>query len=110
MSNESSERLPDPSQSPLRSRPLVLWIAGLAAFSTYFCMYAFRKPFTAGTFTDQFVDDFALKSALVIAQLLGYMLSKFIGIPMLSSLREQHRARVLVGLILFAEAALIGFA
>ena len=22
----------------------------VAAFSTYFCMYAFRKPFTAGTF------------------------------------------------------------
>ena len=23
---------------------------GLAGFSTYFCMYAFRKPFTAGDF------------------------------------------------------------
>jgi hypothetical protein len=28
---------------------LMLW-ASLAAFCTYFCMYAFRKPFTAGTF------------------------------------------------------------
>ena len=25
----------------------------VAAFGTYFCMYAFRKPFTAGTFTGQ---------------------------------------------------------
>ena len=23
-----------------------------AAFSTYFCMYAFRKPFSAGTYSD----------------------------------------------------------
>lgn len=87
-----------------------LLIAAFAAFCTYFCMYAFRKPFTAGTFEGQEIWGLGLKSVLVISQLMGYMLSKFIGIKVVSEMRTEYRAVGILGLILVAEMALVGFA
>ena len=58
-----------------RSNPALFTIvAGLAGFSAYFSMYAFRKPFTAATFDVVPGWHFALdyKIALVIAQAAGY--------------------------------------
>ncbi|MFC6632676.1 DUF5690 family protein [Microbulbifer taiwanensis] len=90
---------------------LVLF-AGLAAFFTYFCMYAFRKPFTAATFEQVAGWDFALdyKTALIIAQVLGYALSKVIGIKVISEMRATDRARILIALVLASHLALVGFA
>ena len=50
------------------------------SFSTYFCMYAFRKPFAAATYNElgTFVG-LDLKTAIVISQIIGYTLSKVIG-------------------------------
>ena len=93
--------------SATRSR---LLLAAIAAFCTYFCMYAFRKPFTAGMFEQQQLFGFGLKTVLVISQLTGYMLSKFIGIRVVSELRRDQRAYAIIGLILAAELALVGFA
>lgn len=93
-----------------RSNSGRLLIAAAAAFCTYFCMYAFRKPFAAAMFEGETAFGLGLKSALVIAQVAGYMLSKFIGIKVISEMRSQHRAAAIIGLILFAEAALVGFA
>lgn len=93
-----------------RNPPRQLMIAAAAAFCTYFCMYAFRKPFTAGTFEGGEVFGFGLKTVLVVSQLLGYMLSKFIGIKVISETDARHRAVAILGLILAAEAALVGFA
>jgi hypothetical protein len=86
--------------------------AGTAAFSTYFAMYAFRKPFTAATFEDVAGWDFTLdyKVALVIAQVLGYALSKVIGIKVISEMGHDRRALAIVGLIGLSWLALIGFA
>ena len=50
-----------------RSSPLSNLTAAAAAFSVYFCMYAFRKPFAAGTFEDQAVFGLGLKTVLVVA-------------------------------------------
>ena len=87
-----------------------LILAAAAAFCTYFCMYAFRKPFTAGTFDGQDVFGFGLKAVLVLSQLCGYMVSKFIGIRVVSGMRREYRGIAIVGLILAAETALVGFA
>ncbi len=87
-----------------------LVLAAAAAFCTYFCMYAFRKPLTAGTFEGQEVFGVGLKTALIVSQLAGYMLSKFIGIRVVSELRSEHRAAGILTLILTAELALVGFA
>lgn len=87
-----------------------LLIAAVAAFGTYFCMYAFRKPFTAATFEGQEVYGLGLKAMLVIAQLAGYMLSKFIGIKVVSEMSARYRGIAILGLIAAAEIALVGFA
>jgi phosphonate degradation associated HDIG domain protein len=83
-----------------------------AAFATYFCMYAFRKPFAAARFDGQtFLGEaVALKTAFVVSQILGYTVSKYIGIKVCPEVRPGRRAAMLVFLILCAEAALVLFA
>jgi hypothetical protein len=96
-----------------RSNPVLFTaFAGLAGFSAYFSMYAFRKPFSAATFTGVHGWTFALdyKIALVIAQVAGYALSKFIGIKVISELNPAKRASAIVILILAAECSLLLFA
>ncbi len=72
-----------------QGHPLIFTIvAGLAGFSTYFAMYAFRKPFTAATYEHVPGWHFALdyKIALIVAQVAGYALSKFIGVKVISEI------------------------
>lgn len=88
---------------------LVLY-AVFAAFTTYFCMYAFRKPFSAGKFEGLEWWNIELKTALVISQILGYMLSKYIGIKVCSEMTRGRRVFALVGFIVWAELALVAFA
>ena len=66
---------------------LTLW-ASTAAFISYFCMYMYRKPFTAATYDDWTLWDMDYKILLVIAQVIGYAISKFIGIRFISGLME----------------------
>jgi hypothetical protein len=87
---------------------LTLW-ASVAAFCTYFCMYAFRKPFTAGTFAGMSVWGIDLKVMLVVAQVLGYMLSKFVGIKVISEMSPRNRPLSIVVLIGFSWLALLIF-
>ena len=93
-------------------KPLFVAYAMAAAFATYFCMYAFRKPFAAARFDgEQFLGgEIALKTAFVISQILGYTVSKYIGIKVCPEVRPGRRAAMLVCLILAAEAALVLFA
>ena len=83
-----------------------------AAFSTYFCMYAFRKPFAAGTFEGQ-VEAFGLsmdyKILLVISQVVGYCLSKFIGIKVISEMTGARRSIAILAVICSAWGALLLF-
>jgi hypothetical protein len=91
---------------------LVLYASTLS-FATYFCMYAFRKPFAAGTFEDpDFVEaaGFEFKTALVISQIVGYALSKYAGIKLCSETTRARRAVALITCIGLAELALLLFA
>ncbi len=97
-----------------RHPPFLALFGGIMAFGVYFSMYAFRKPFTAASFdtvagigSGIHID---YKVALVIAQVLGYALSKFIGIKVVSELPAKYRSVVLIGLIAVAEIALCLFA
>lgn len=85
-------------------------LAGSAAFLAYASMYAFRKPFTAASFDGLHWAGIDYKVWLVIAQVLGYMLSKVRGITWIAEIQRQRRARTLAGLIGFAWIALLGFA
>ena len=81
-----------------------------AAFTAYFCMYAVRKPFAAAAFADGEVAGVQLKIALVLGQVLGYALSKFLGIKFVSEIQPRRRPLVLLLLIGIAELALFVFA
>lgn len=83
---------------------LTLWCV-LAAFGAYASMYGFRKPFTAAGFGGA-----EAKAWLVTAQVLGYMLSKFVGIKIVAEMAAAGRARALLGLIAAAEVTLLMFA
>ncbi len=85
-----------------------LWTVA-AAFSTYFCMYAFRKPFTAAQFDGELAFGMPLKSLLIISQVIGYAISKFVGIRVIAEMPASGRARALILLIGASEAALILF-
>lgn len=87
---------------------MTVWCV-VASFGTYACMYGFRKPFTAAAFTDAPFEA-GMKAWLVTAQVLGYMLSKFIGIKVISEIDPRRRGTLLLGLIAFAELALLLFA
>jgi len=96
-----------------RSNPFIFTaVAGLAGFAAYFSMYAFRKPFSAASFAVVPGWTFALdyKIALVLAQVMGYALSKMIGIKIISELPPARRASAILVLILLAGAALVLFA
>ena len=82
----------------------------VAAFLTYFCMYGFRKPFTAADFAEPIVGTLGFKELLVIAQVLGYMLSKFVGIKVTAEMPPARRAMAILGLIVASEIALVLFA
>lgn len=84
--------------------------ASVAAFGVYFCMYAFRKPFSVGTFEGMMLAGMSYKSVLIISQALGYMVSKFAGIKLISELRPGKRILALLACIGIAELALLGFA
>lgn len=84
--------------------------AVVASFGAYFCMYAFRKPFTVATFDGIAFFGIDYKILLIISQVFGYMLSKFIGIKIISEMSRSKRGIFLVGLILLAEASLVLFA
>lgn len=84
--------------------------ASLAAFGAYFCMYAFRKPFTVATFSELKFWNIDYKILLVVSQVLGYTLSKFLGIKLIAEMPKNRRFVYLIGFIIFAELALLGFA
>lgn len=87
---------------------LIVWCT-VAAFGTYFCMYAFRKPFNSGLYQNYAIWGIDYKSILIITQVLGYMFSKFLGIKIISELKNNQRILLIISLILISEIALVLF-
>ncbi|MBP1618471.1 MAG: hypothetical protein H6Q14_2298 [Bacteroidetes bacterium] len=83
--------------------------ASLTAFLTYSCMYAFRKPFTVGLFEDLSFWGVDYKIWLITFQVVGYTLSKFIGIKYVSEMKPTFRAIYILVLVGMAELALLFF-
>ena len=97
------------AQQSLTNIRFAAWgIAG--AFLTYFSMYAFRKPFSAGTYEGMEIWGIDYKIMLVTFQVAGYTLSKFMGIKLVSEMRPERRVGYILGLIGISWLALLGFA
>ena len=89
---------------------VVTLFGGVSAFMVYFCMYAYRKPFTAATYGEITWLGIDYKVWLILAQTVGYTLSKFYGIRLVAELAPQRRAQMILLLIVGAWGALLGFA
>jgi len=81
----------------------------IAAFGTYFCMYGFRKPYTAATYADEYFFGIDYKFLLIIAQTTGYVIAKWAGIKIVSEIKPYQRIKMILGLIAFAELMLLLF-
>ena len=79
------------------------------SFITYFSMYGLRKPFSATTYSniEGWTLDIDLKVVLVVSQVLGYTISKFIGIKVITELNRAHRLQAIVVLVSIALLALL---
>lgn len=81
------------------------------AFLAYTGMYAARKAFLAGQYEEiGDLGSFHFKTLLIISQVMGYMLSKFIGIKVVSELSVGKRFGALVSLVGFSILMLMAFA
>lgn len=89
---------------------LLSLMAALSAFGAYTSMYSLRKAFTAGTFTGHEYLHVDYKVWLVVAQVIGYTLSKFYGIRFISEVTHGSRGKSILLFIGFAWLALLLFA
>lgn len=84
--------------------------AALMAFGTYVFIFGFRKSFTVCTFDGITIGPIAFKTALVISQMLGYLLAKFYGIRFISSMQKLDRYKIIFVLTGIAWLAWLLFA
>jgi hypothetical protein len=77
-------------------------------------MYGFRRAFAVGTYPGGValfgLPPLDLKSFFIIAQVIGYAASKFLGIKIVSELTPAKRGVTIIGLIAASELALVAFA
>lgn len=88
----------------LQKHPAFLpFFAGFAAFFTYLLFYPFRRAYTAATYSDIFYWGVNYKILLITAQVLGFAVSKGIGVKVVSEMKPQNRAKnllIIIGLSL----------
>jgi MFS family permease len=84
--------------------------ATVAAFCLYTCIFAFRKTYTVGTFEGLIFFGITYKSWLVITQVIGYGLAKFIGIKLISELKSSARVKGILIMIVMAGTSWLLFA
>lgn len=80
-----------------------------AVFITYLSMYAFRKPFTAAQYNNIMLWGVDYKILLIITQLIGYTISKYFGIKIISELSANKRTITLITLMAVSWVSLLFF-
>jgi hypothetical protein len=76
--------------------------ATVMAFCLYTCVYAFRKTYAAATFEGLVFAGISYKVWLITFQVVGYAISKFVGIKVISELKPSSR---LAGIVLMVTIA-----
>lgn len=90
--------------------PAFILIASLSAFGLYTCIFALRKAFGVGTYAEMSWLGVGFKSWMVIFQVIGYLISKFAGIKLVSELKPERRAKNILFMVLIATTSWLGFA
>ena len=79
-------------------------------FFIYTIMYAYRKPFTVGLYSGESAFGLDGKIAFILAQIIGYALSKFIGIRFLPQVSHKYRKYCIILCLFISWISLLGFA
>jgi Family of unknown function (DUF5690) len=79
-----------------RNQNKVTLLAAIAAFSTYLCFYPFRRAYIAATFSELFYFGVNFKILIITAQVLGFAVSKGIGVKVVSEMLPKNRAKNLL--------------
>lgn len=82
----------------------------VSAFFLYTCIFALRKTFGVATYEGLAFWGADYKVWMVIFQVIGYMLSKFIGIKIVSELGAHARAKGILLMVSIASLSWLGFA
>ncbi len=82
----------------------------VSAFCLYTCIFALRKTFGVATYENMSVGGVDFKVWMVIFQVLGYMLSKFIGIKVVSELGAHARLKGIFLMVSIASLSWLFFA
>ena len=88
----------------------IIWLMAFSAFMVYTSMYGIRKPYTAASFSAFTQFGISYKVVLVTAQVVGYMVSKFIGIQFIAELDRTKRKKYILVLIGIGWLSLLLFA
>jgi Family of unknown function (DUF5690) len=88
---------------------LITLLAGLAAFFTYLCFYPFRRAYTAATFQDLYYWGLPFKILIITAQVLGFAVSKGIGVKVVSEMKPENRAKYLLIFTALSWLCMLGF-
>lgn len=92
------------------SHPAIFAIyAMISSFTVYSCMYALRKPFAVAIFDGISFFGVDYKILLITAQVVGYALSKFLGIKIISEIKPSDRIKYFVVLFLISIISLLFF-
>ncbi len=73
--------------------------ASVTAFFTYMCFYPFRRAYTAATYEDLAFFGVSFKILIITAQVLGFAVSKGLGIKYVSEMLPENRSRNLLIMI-----------
>jgi hypothetical protein len=82
----------------------------VSAFCLYTCIFALRKTFGVATYEGLSFGGVDYKVWMVISQVVGYMLSKFIGIKVVSELGAHSRAKGILLMVSIASLSWLFFA
>lgn len=98
-----------PQQKQGKADFLFILYAGGLAFLSYSLVYALRKPYTAASFEGLELFNIDYKVVVTIAQIVGYALSKFIGIKLISELKQADRLKFIIASVVMAQLSLVLF-
>lgn len=82
----------------------------VSAFCLYTCIFALRKTFGVGTYEGLALWGVSYKVWMVISQAVGYMISKFIGIKVVSEHTAKGRAKGILIMVSLASISWLFFA
>lgn len=84
--------------------------ASLCSFCLYTCIFSLRKTFGVATYQDLSYWGVDYKVWMVTFQVIGYMISKFIGIKVVSELQSKYRTRGILLMVSIATVSWLLFA